>query len=450
MRRRVLITEDTVPGRIDHTWDDVEQEGFIMAGEDTGVRVTDIQAKRKVWKGTEVPVYVTLTNYETYPKTANLTLEDTTENVFIGTQTVTIPPRTAEVVTFNWKTRIFSLGDHELYAEVIASPEQPEPLESSWRARSEMAYRQKVDYGDSQLSPRSDRQTDTALAEAYHILQEAEWYREKAEEGAAKVFNEIYDQLHSANTEELEEARASRVEAELAKARAQHELEEAEAIKAETERYAEQTRVEARQRAEETYEQLRSAAAQEAQQVRKETSQQAGEVLAEAEVMKTATQHELEEARASRIEAELAKARARHELEEAEAIKAETERHAEQTRVEARQRAEETYEQLRLAGEQQAQQLKEEAPHQIEEIVAEAGAPEDSVPRQLEDTKVIRVSTEIYTEQAEAEETSGAARDALGKTESIVKRMLFRWEEIVIILALVTAAVLLSLGLLFM
>ena len=118
----------------------------------------------------------------------------------------------------------------------------------------------------------------------------------------------------------------------------------------------------------------------------------------------------------------------------------------EQIIAEARQRVDGLYQQLRLEAERQARQLESETPQQSKCITAEDTKSNDSPCGQPDDATAIEAEVEMREQTAAAEE-SETAGDFARKPDSIVKKMLTRWEWIVVILALVTAAVMFSLGL---
>lgn len=437
MKRRVILADEITRERIDHARCDVKEEELVKYSADEGVKVTDIQAKHQVWKGTEVPVLVTVTNYGAYPRTVEVTLEDNTKNVFLGARTITLAPRDSQVMTFNWKTKRFSLGDHVLYAQVTSCQEQLEPPENSWRARSEKYYYETDESKSHRLSSETEELENEALAEAYDILQmaeceledvksvraEVERYREQAEEETTRTIDEVYDQLNSATMKELHRTRAARAEAEEARLETQRELDMAEAIREKVEHTTEQIVVEAREKADKLYPQLLLEAEQQAKGLREESSRQSAMILAEAEE---------------------ARLKAQSELDAAEALRNRVEGFAEKIISEARQQVDVLYQQLILKAEQPASDFDNASCKQSEGMPAKEKETADVFPRHPVDNKAIKAE---IREQTVVAPESTTTIDSMKKPQDRAKGILSHWEWIVIILALVVAAVMFSLGL---
>ena len=81
------------------------------------VAVTDISAPSWVLLGDPVDVVVSVANQGDYNESFTVTLTDTTDNVQIGTQSVSLPPDGIADLAFSWDTTAASLGDHTLLAE---------------------------------------------------------------------------------------------------------------------------------------------------------------------------------------------------------------------------------------------------------------------------------------------------------------------------------------------
>jgi hypothetical protein len=94
------------------------RSGFLGAGRRGGLAISEIEARPRVYKGDTEAVYVRVSNTGTNEETGDVILTDATENVLIGRQTVTLPPGDSQMVKFNWETKGFRLGDHDLDAEV--------------------------------------------------------------------------------------------------------------------------------------------------------------------------------------------------------------------------------------------------------------------------------------------------------------------------------------------
>jgi hypothetical protein len=82
------------------------------------VAITNMEVKKKILTGRNTPVYVEICNYGEEPEVVRIRLVDKTDRVFIGKRVLSIPPRSYETIHFDWKTKLFSLGDHILDARV--------------------------------------------------------------------------------------------------------------------------------------------------------------------------------------------------------------------------------------------------------------------------------------------------------------------------------------------
>jgi hypothetical protein len=224
---------------------------------DTGVEVTGIEAKRWIWRGKEVPVRVSLCNRGKYLETVDVTLEDTTKDVIIGKQKVTVPPESSSEVTFEWNTKPFGLGSHDLFARVTPGTRQSQPRESFSEVTSERSCVKETIIGGCPIVLRGGVEEGCpALAEITRLTMlaareletakvardEADGYRKEAENEAERAFEEVYEGLHSSAMRELEQAEAEN-------RKAQQELAIAKSARAEAEEYKKQADAETRQRA---------------------------------------------------------------------------------------------------------------------------------------------------------------------------------------------------------
>lgn len=351
---RVLARSAEESEDVDRSYRSVEHDSYRSTSPPnpaSNAVVTDIQTRTFIWKGSKVPVHVTVCNQGPYEETAEVILEDTSKNVLIGRQWVTLPPESSQVVTFEWKTRSFGLGNHVLYAEAIADPRPYDPQEGLCHSRTESYYsEEEVDRGDAvseEPPPGPPAERIEALSEADQMValaereleearlarEEAEKYRSWAEDEAAEAFEAIYEQLHSAALQELEQAKAQRQETEALRRKAQRELEQAQAIKAEVER-------------------SRKEAEQEAHRLEGEAAQQVEKMLAKAEAMQ---------------------AEAQRQREAAQRIKYEAEVYREQVETEALSQRKEVDEQIRSLAEQRASELNQRAEELEQAAVQEVG-----------------------------------------------------------------------------
>jgi subtilisin family serine protease len=80
------------------------------------IAVTSIVAPSWVVEGNLVSVNVSVTNEGTYDKGFTVTLTDTSDDVGIGSETVTLVAGASTTITFSWNTTDATLGDHVLNA----------------------------------------------------------------------------------------------------------------------------------------------------------------------------------------------------------------------------------------------------------------------------------------------------------------------------------------------
>lgn len=262
----------------------VSYHDFAESGEGrpaSAVKVTGLQAQRKVWTGGEVPVYVTVTNYLDHEKVANVVLQDCTKNVLIGERELIIPAQTAKTLTFYWKTRGFSLGEHVLHAEAISDPE---PYYEYDRISSS-----RIDRDESYPAPRRDRELQGIISEAEEILsrvdrewEEASQVRDRATAEADRIIDEADEQAYEERRQAQRDAEArARAILDDASQQAEGILDDAEAIKRRAEDYRMQIETQASEHSTEMWEKLRQKAEGEAQQIRDQAVRDAEELMEE-------------------------------------------------------------------------------------------------------------------------------------------------------------------------
>jgi len=288
MRCRVEIT-DSAPR--EEYRRPVSYHNFAEPGEGrptSAVKVTGIQAQRKVWTGGEVPVYVTVTNYLDHEKVANVVLQDYTKNVLIGERELIIPAQTAKTLTFYWKTQGFSLGDHVLHAEAVSDPEPYYEYDRISSSRIEEADRLDRE-GSYAAPPRRDNELQGIISEAEEILRRVDREWEEASQARDRATTEADRILDDADERAYEERRQAQRDAE-DKARAilddacqQAEgiLNDAEAIKRRAEAYKTQLETDASAYSTQMWEELRRKAEGEAQQIRDEAVRNAEDLMEE-------------------------------------------------------------------------------------------------------------------------------------------------------------------------
>ncbi len=263
------------------------------------VKVTGIQAQRKIWTGGEVPVYITLANYVNHEKIAKVILQDYTKNVLIGEREVVLPPLTSKTLTFSWKTRGFSLGEHVLHAEAIADPEPYYEHGSVSMGRTERTRR--VDADVSYPRRRPDGELQEIVYEAEEILRRVEQEWEDASAACERATDEAEHIVAEADAQAQEKIRKTHVEAE---GEAQAILDGAyeqvdgliydtETVRKQADEYRYRVESEAEAKAEALWEQVLAQAEGEALQIKDHALAYAEELLAE-------VQKQLEAAKALR------------------------------------------------------------------------------------------------------------------------------------------------------
>ncbi len=103
--------------------------GLRSIGAPTGLAIDEIQARPRVHTGDTEAVYVRVSNPGMSEEAGDIRLTDATENVLIGRQAISVPPGASQIVKFNWETKGFRLGDHDMDAEIEPAgsrrPHQP-------------------------------------------------------------------------------------------------------------------------------------------------------------------------------------------------------------------------------------------------------------------------------------------------------------------------------------
>lgn len=84
------------------------------------VGVTSMSAPSSAVQGDSVLVDVTAANLGDFTESFTMALEDATDSVPIGSQTVSLAAHTSQTLTFVWETASASIGDHLLRAEASA------------------------------------------------------------------------------------------------------------------------------------------------------------------------------------------------------------------------------------------------------------------------------------------------------------------------------------------
>jgi vacuolar-type H+-ATPase subunit H len=262
------------------------------------VKVTGIQAQRKIWTGGEVPVYITLANYVNHEKIAKVILQDYTNNVLIGEKEVVLSPLASKTLTFSWKTGGFSLGEHVLHAEAIADPEPYYEHGSMYTGRTE---RTRVDSDVSYPRRRHGGELQEIVYEAEEILRRVEQEWEDASAAHERATDEAERIVAEADEQAREKIRKTHVEAE---GEAQEILDgayeqvdgliyDAETVRKQADEYRHQVESEAEAKAEAMWEQVIAQAEGEALEIKNNALAYAEELLAE-------VQKQLEAAKALR------------------------------------------------------------------------------------------------------------------------------------------------------
>ncbi len=91
--------------------------GLPSTGTPSGLAIGEIEARPRVYRGDTEAIYVRVSNPGANEEAGDVILTDATENILIGRQTVTLPPGASQMVKFNWETKGFRLGDHDLDAQ---------------------------------------------------------------------------------------------------------------------------------------------------------------------------------------------------------------------------------------------------------------------------------------------------------------------------------------------
>ena len=94
------------------------------------VAITSISVPSAVGRGDVVQVGVTVANEGTYEETTTIGLIDTTDDIAIGSQTLTLTAGTASTLTFSWNTASSSLGTHVLKAEASVVPDETDTADN--------------------------------------------------------------------------------------------------------------------------------------------------------------------------------------------------------------------------------------------------------------------------------------------------------------------------------
>ncbi len=430
MRCRVELTESAPREEYSRPVDyhNYSEPGEIRRG--TPVKVTAIQAQRKVWLGGEVPVYVTVANYVNHDKVAEIILQDYTKNVFIGRSEIVIPPHSSKTATFRWKTRGFSLGEHVLHAEAISDPEPYYEYDSMTTERVD--YSNRMNNEDSYVRRRRDSELQEIVAEAEEILRrvEEEWEdasvaRDQATEEAEHIIAEADEQAYEQGRQTEGQTNAIIDDA---YQQADDIVQEAEMFRRQAEEYRQRVEAEAEQNAADLEEKYRSKAEGEALEIKDEAIRYAEELLAE-------VQKQLESARTLR---ELAKDLAN--IAGFETIEADD--YIDDDADSDDNKSSNIEDSDNYSQETSQESSNEEPDCVIEETAAEQPEFELSEEETAVDSASDEKDSDSAQDQVETDETP-EAEDKPGTP----RRSFFRWQNIIMVLSLVTAAVLLSFGL---
>lgn len=136
VRQRLI---DTAEDLGDPGWDSKYGYGLVdayaAAPEPTepvhDVAITDISAPSWAVQGDLVSVDVTAANLGDFDENFMVTLTDTTDNIEIGSQAVSLAAGTSTTLTFSWDTTSATIGDHILEATASTVPEETDTTNNS-------------------------------------------------------------------------------------------------------------------------------------------------------------------------------------------------------------------------------------------------------------------------------------------------------------------------------
>lgn len=98
------------------------------------VAVIAMDTPQEAYQGDSVSVTVTVENQGTYFETTTVSLTDTTDNILIGSQSVSISAGDPVTVTFTWDTASASIGGHALVADASQVPGENDITDNSINA----------------------------------------------------------------------------------------------------------------------------------------------------------------------------------------------------------------------------------------------------------------------------------------------------------------------------
>lgn len=84
------------------------------------IAVTGVSGPASALQGEVISVQVTVANAGDFAETTTISLEDTTEAIFLGSQSVSLAAGASQTLTFSWDTTSTSSGDHVLQATASA------------------------------------------------------------------------------------------------------------------------------------------------------------------------------------------------------------------------------------------------------------------------------------------------------------------------------------------
>lgn len=394
----------------------------------TPVKVTAIQAQRKVWMGGEVPVYVTVVNYVNHEKLVEVILQDYTNNTFIGKSEVVIPPQSSKTITFQWKTRGFSLGEHVLHAEAVTDPEPYYEYDRMSTERMEQSNR--INTEGNYVRRRRDNELQEIVAEAEEILRRVEQEWEDASLARDRAAAEAEHIIAEADEQAIEQSRHVEGKAgsiiDDAYQQADDIVQEAEMVRKQAEEYRQRIEMEAEMKAAELEDQFLAKAEGEALEIKEQAVRYAEELLAE-------VQKQLEAARTLR---ELAKDLATIAGFDTEEVKddIDNDNDNDDHGIHLSYTEKPVYD--------YRESSKEEPDCSIEESVATEPEFDISDEEIVIDTPADETEPDSIHGQAHTDETP-ETEDKPGTP----RRPFFRWQNVIMVLSVVTAAVLLSFGL---
>lgn len=435
MRCRVEITDSTPREEYIRP---VEYHNYTEPGESrrvTPVKVTAIQAQRKVWLGGEVPVYVTVVNYVSHEKVVDVILQDYTNNVFIGKSQVVIPPQSSKTVTFQWKTRGFSLGEHVLHAEAITDPEPYYEYDSVTTERVERTDRPGPERERTYVRRKPDGEIYEIVSEAEDILRRVEQEWEDASRARDRAATEAEHIIAEADEQAKEQSRNVEGKANAiiddAFREADDIVQEAEMVKKQAEDYRHRVENETMKVVEDLEEECRTRAESEALEIKEAAMRSAEELLAE-------VQKQLEAARMLREMAkDLADIAGFDTTEAEDTLEALTDRISD-------------YHRREIVKEEKESEVEEFRPIQPQFDLSDEEAVVDTPPDETEtDSAENRLETDDESRDDESRDGAGEVDDApdTDEDQGANRRNFFRWQNIIMAVSLVAAAVLLSYGL---